>query len=346
MDGERAYALPMAPTEPSWRIEESHLNAATAAVHRFALQSPLVPAPWIGPNIWLKEEHRLPTGSFKVRGACTRVSALEDRRAGIVAASAGNHGLGLAYAAREFGVPLVVRVPQGTPAVKVDGMRALGAEVQVSGEGAYDAVEAEARDLAEERRCPFLSPFDDPWVAAGNGGAIGLELIDALPNLARVVVPTGGGGLLVGIAAACRFRGVSPVLVGVESEVSSAMGQSLARGETLTTLAPSGPTLAEGLEGGVSASTHRLAEEAGVQMETVSEDAIARAMIDAAPHLGAIEGSAAVSIAWARRHLAENGPLAGATVLIVTGGNVDAHRLEALRGGWRPGTIVSDSSEE
>ncbi|MFT5358765.1 MAG: threonine dehydratase [Polyangiales bacterium] len=334
-------------TTPVWTIAQEHIAAAVATSQSHALRSPLVPAPWLGENTWLKLELELPTGSFKIRGALTFLSQHHQRakREGLVAASAGNHGLGLAYAARHLSLPLRIFVSAGLPDVKLNGMRGLGAELVLCEENEYDAVEARARAEAERSGGLFASPFDDPFVAAGNGSAAMMEVLEAIPTVARVVVPVGGGGLLAGVSAALLAHGAKVECVGVESDASDAMARSLRSGTALETLAPRGPTLAEGLEGGISASTLHAAQVGSVRSEVVSEENIAQAMLALRKHLGRlVEGSGAAPVAWARR--SENHDAPGATVLWVTGGNVDGHRVDALAEGWRPGQVTPRSSEE
>lgn len=332
----------------AWTIKPEHIAAAVATSREHALRSPLIPAPWLGANTWLKLELELPTGSFKVRGALTYLSQHHEEatREGLIAASAGNHGLGLAYAARHMGLPLRVFVSSALADVKINGMRGLGAELVLCDETEYDAVEARARAEADEGGL-FVSPFDDPFVAAGNGSAAMLEVLEALPNVARVVVPVGGGGLLAGVSAALLAQASNAECVGVESDVSDAMARSLRTDVALEALAPGGPTLAEGLEGGICASTLHAAQAGLVRGEVVSEEDIAQAMVLLRGQLGRlVEGSGAATVAWARgsNSLAEDS--AGPTVLWVTGGNVDAPRVDALAGGWRPTDVTPSSSEE
>lgn len=343
-------------TDGHWTIDQEHMDAAVATSREHALHSPMVPAPWLGENVWLKLELALPTGSFKVRGALTFLSQHQERARsqGLIAASAGNHGLGLAHAARHMGIPLRIFVSAGLPDVKLNGMRGLGAELVLCEESEYDAIEARARVEAESSGGLFASPFDDPFVAAGNGSAAMCEVLAAMPNVARVVVPVGGGGLLAGVSAALLAHGAKTECIGVESEVSDAMARSMHSNAALETLAPRGPTLAEGLEGGICASTLVAAQVGAVHCEVVSEEDIAQAMVALREHLGRlVEGSGAATVAWAQRskNRPGNEADAGSTVLWVSGGNVDAHRVDALSGGWRPGNQVpskvrADGSEE
>lgn len=316
----------------TWRIEEAELAGALDAVGRYARRTPLVEAPALGEGVWLKLETAQETGSFKLRGALAALSALDEetRARGVVTASAGNHGYGIARAGELLSVRVRVFCAASAPRVKQEGMAAHGAIVEALDLPGYDAVEAHAKREAARHGMRFVSPFDDPVVAAGNGGTIGLEILEALPEVRTIVAPVGGGGLIAGLAAARRLRGASFALVGVQSEACPAMVESVARGEALLAY-DGGPTLAEGLEGGVGETTFAIVRDEVQRMEAVSERAIADAMRFAHETLGlAIEGSAAVAIAWVRAHRAEvEAPL----VAIVSGGNVDPARLRAIVAG-------------
>ena len=314
---------------PAWSIDlERHLREASAAVAPHIVRTPLERAPAFGEHVWIKRETEQHTGSFKVRGALAALSAYraDVLARGAVAASAGNHGLGMAYAARALGLPVRLYVPASAARVKVDGIRALGAEIiEVDGVG-YDGAEDAALRDAARTGARFISPYDDPYVACGNGGTLGLELLDALPQCATIVTPVGGGGLLLGLDAARRSRGSALRLIGVQSEASPAMLLSLARGSAIERYEADGATLAEGLEGGVAATTFAHVQAlAGVTLITVSEREIATAMRFSRDELGVvIEGSTAVCVAFARRHARH---FDGALVVLLTGRNVDADRL-------------------
>jgi threonine dehydratase len=243
------------------------------------------------PNTTFAVESLRPEGSFKIRGA---VAALARRRGPVVAASAGNHGIGVASAAKRLGLPATVVVPKTAPRKKVDVIRSYGCELVEEGEG-YDAAEAFAMKLAEERGVPFLSPYDDVDVVAGNGATLGLEIIEALGRRPKsVVAPIGGGGLATGLA--CAF-GDERIVWGAQSEASPAFAMSLERGEAVITL-PYVKSLADGIEGGIAADAFARAAGTLAGAIVVSEDAIANAMKWAARELGlVIEGSAAAALA-------------------------------------------------
>lgn len=246
----------------------------------------------------------------------------------MVTASAGNHGYGLATAGAILGVEVTVFVSRAAPAVKREGIARAGARVELVDAGGYDDVEALAREAASERGLVFVSPFDDPRVAAGNGGTIALELLEQLPELRALVAPVGGGGLVAGLAAAREHRRASFELIGVQSEACPAMVESFAAGRPLLRFSAREPTLAEGLEGGVSESSYAIARAALSRMEAVPERAIAEAMRLASDELDLpLEGSAAVALAWALGHRDE---LPRPFVVLLTGRNVDPAVLARL----------------
>jgi threonine dehydratase len=198
-----------------------------------------------GCEIYCKLDHLQLTGSFKERGARNRLLTLseEQRRRGVVAASAGNHALGLAYHGRDLGVPVLVVMPKWAPLIKVNTCRQLGAEVVQHGES-YDDALSRARELGEEQRRTFVSGFDDPAIIAGQG-TIGLEILQDVPDVDAVVVPVGGGGLISGIGTAIKARRPGAAVIGVEAANAPTLKVSLERGEV--TRAAATPTLADGL---------------------------------------------------------------------------------------------------
>ena len=282
----------------------------------------------LGERVALKLENLQRTGSFKLRGAVRAVAALgaAARRAGLVAASAGNHGAGMALACARAGVPLAVVVPEGAPQVKRAAIAGQGAEVVVEG-GSYDEAEAAARKLARARGARFVSPFDDEEVVEGNGSDLARELVRQAPDLGRVIAPVGGGGLLGGLARVLAPRGVE--VIGVQPEGNCAMRESLAAGRALTVYGGR-PTLAEGCEGAICELTYDLARRHGARVEVVSEEAIGAAVAWLYRRVGTVaEPTGAVAVA---------GLLAGAarpagertTAVIVSGGNIDPELLDEL----------------
>jgi threonine dehydratase len=277
-----------------------------------------------GSRVWLALESLQVTGSFKVRGALfalERLAARGGRR--VVAASAGNHGAGVAYASRILGLEATIVVPASAPRTKVAAIEAAGAKV-IEHEGGYDAAEARAIALAAAEGVAFVSPYDDVDVLTGNGATLGFEIARAVPAPALVIAPIGGGGLATGLA--CALPGAS--VWGAQSEASPAFALSLERGAAVTALEPAS-TLADGLEGGIA--ERAFARAAGVLAGAVvaTEAEIAVAMRFAFRDLGLVlEGSAAVALAAAESAMA---PLAaGDVVVVLTGRNVDPERLARL----------------
>jgi threonine dehydratase len=203
------------------------------------------------------------------------------------------------------------------------GSAALGAEVIVEGAG-YDAAEAAARARAAATGAVFVSPYDDPYIQRGNGGTLAEELLEQAPDVTRVVVPLGGGGLMTGLAEVLAPRGVS--LLGVQPEKNCAMHRSRELGRALTVYEGE-PTVAEALEGAISEGTYAACLRFGVEIRLVSEDAILDALAFAYRRGWLIEPSSAVALAGLR-----DAPSSGHTVIILTGSNVDPEILdEALQ---------------
>jgi threonine dehydratase len=284
-------------------------------------------------RVWLALEALQVTGSFKVRGALVALDA-NRHRGHVVAASAGNHGAAIAYAGNVLDVPVTVCVPRTAPRAKRDKITKYGAELVVAASDHYDDAEALAKELAASRGAAFVSPYDDVDVVLGNGVSLGLEIVRTMAGLPeRVLAPFGGGGLATGLAWAFQSESGDPSersVWGVQSEASCAMAMSLERGAAVERLETGGTTLAEGLEGGISAEGFARAREAVAGVVVATEQQIAAAMVHAHRGMGLVlEGSAATALAPVLFGLPE--ALRGGDVLVVlTGRNVDPERLDAL----------------
>lgn len=319
----------------SWSITSQQLADAQTWVSRYLQSTPLTRCDALGENVYVKNEGAHPTGAFKIRGAFVSLCALGVSE--VVAASAGNHGAALAFAGERLNVKVTVFVPVSTPLVKKRRMRDLGASMHEVA-GGYDDAERAARSYADEQGLPFVSPYDDPWVAAGNGGSLMAEVYSACPEPGAVIVPVGGGGLAAGIIAAQRGRAATSV-IGVQSEACPAMFESLRRGEAILDMAAE-HTLAEGLEGGVSRSTFALLRDGLTELFLVSEAEIAEAMDFAHERLGlTVEGSGATTVSLALRRLRAEGPEwtqslpgrpRGPVILVLTGRNTDRYGATPL----------------
>ncbi len=309
-------------------------------VRKLTRVTPLVPAPALGrrtgADLWLKLENLQRTGSFKLRGAAARIAALALETAPkprVVAASAGNHGLGVAYAARAFDVEATVLVSAQTPEVKRAGIAALGARVEVGG-ATYDEAEASARArAAADPGLVFVSAFDDDHVIAGNGGLLAREILAQLPDVQAIVVPVGGGGLAGGIGVEVVPRGIK--MLGASPESNCAMRRSLEDGRAYTSY-DGGPTLAEGLEGAVSERTFAMAKDYFPDVALCSEVQIREAIVYAYRTLGILcEASAAPALAV----LLDDASLVRGrrTVVVVSGGNIEPDLLDQLLTGAATG---------
>lgn len=206
----------------------------------------------LGGLVFLKLENLQITGSFKLRGAYFRLSKLseEERRKGVITCSAGNHGKAVSYVASQLEVPVTIYVPSNVDQSKYDGMKALGAEVIRSPHIGYDDTEVLAKEAAVHSGRPFISAFDDYCVMAGNGGTLGVEILDQVPEVRTIIVPVGGGGLSAGLSYYVKERSPEVQVIGCQHKDSAALQQSLEKGEAVTAL-PSIETVAGGLEGGI-----------------------------------------------------------------------------------------------
>lgn len=284
---------------------------------------------------WLKLECWQPTGSFKVRGALHLLACLseQEKGRGVVAASAGNHALGVAHAASVLGGGLraTLYVPETAPRSKVDKLRTFPVTVEEGG-ASYDEAFARAMAHAERTGATYVHAFDDVRTAAGQG-TVGLEILDQLPEVGAILVPVGGGGLIAALAAAVKARAPHVKVVAVQPDASPALRDSLVQQRPLLEY-PFGPTLADGLAGGIGeiVFAHRdLIDEVVTVAESAIEDAVVALLSE---DQVVAEGSGAVGVAALRSgrfRPADGRPVA----CVVTGGNIDASVLARLlsRGG-------------
>lgn len=198
-----------------------------------------------GGNIYLKCENRQKTGSFKIRGASNKIAALVERGevSSVVASSAGNHDQGVAYAAKKFGIPSTIVMPQAAPIAKVQATEGYGAKVVLAGD-CYDAAYTRAREICDSEGATFLHPYNDPEVIAGQG-TLGVEILGDLPTVDMIVVPAGGGGLLAGVASAVKQLNPRVKVYGVQAEGANAIARSFREKQLVTTDTAS--TIADGI---------------------------------------------------------------------------------------------------
>ncbi len=282
-----------------------------------------------GAEVWLKGEHLQHAGSFKTRGATNKLLSLtpDEKRAGVVAASTGNHGASVAWAGRALGIPVRVFVPNGASPAKVEMIRRFGSDVQMHGTDGLDA-EVFARQHAVEKRMPYVSPYNDPFVVAGQG-TVGVEIAEQMGSVDSVIVAVGGGGLIGGIAAYLKSVMPNVRVIGASPKNSPVMALSVRAGHIVEYA--SEPTLSDGTAGGVEqgAITFHVCRTLVDDWVEVAEDEIAAAMRDfIADHHQLIEGSAAVALAALARNAAK---LRGQRVAVVLcGGNVSIDTLRAV----------------
>ena len=297
-------------------------------IKRTPVEFPIALQERVGFRVGLKMENLQATGSFKLRGAVRAVAALsdEERTAGVITASAGNHGCALAKAAAAAGIEAMIVVPRGTPGVKRAKIESLGGRLSIDG-GNYDAAEVIARRMADETGQTFVSAYENDWVIEGNGGDLGRELVDQVPELSKVVVPVGGGGMIAGLARTLCPRGIE--VFGVQPEQNCALHESLAQGRALTDYVGE-PTIAEGCEGAVGQRNYEIVVEHGVGCVLASEAGIRRAVRLAHDELGTtVEASGAVALAGLLEG-AVLAPLSGVMVVVLSGGNIDAELLAEI----------------
>ncbi len=309
--------------------------AARRRMGRWVRRTPFEYSPLLsgltGGEVWLKLENRQLTGSFKIRGASNRIALLtpEEKARGVVAASSGNHAQGVAYAARQLGVKAAIVVPGNTPKVKRDAIRALGADLTVYGDE-YMEAERLAQSMSRDSRMPFLSPYNDPDLIAGQG-TVGLEMVEDGPVLDAILVPVSGGGLISGIATVMKTASSADV-IGIQTEASPVMHESVKAGRIVDI--PMFDTVAEGLHGGIEQGsvTFSICQSLVDDWIDVKEATIVEALrLMLLRHHEVIEGSGAVGVAALMEdpHRFE-GRCIG---VVISGGNIDEELLRRIASG-------------
>lgn len=299
------------------------VERAAMTVEGVVRRTPLLDAPQFGGDISVKAELLQHAGSFKVRGVTNRLAALtpEERRRGVIGVSAGNHAMALAWGAAREGLDCLMVMFRGASPYKLARTRAFGATVEIV-DGDPGAAFARMGEIVEETGRVVVHPFDDPLVVAGQG-TVGLETVEDAPGLDTLVVPTGGGGLVSGIAAAVAGTGVQ--VVAVEPERSAALGEAIAAGGPVS-VTPE--TRAGGLDAPYAGNlAYGLCLEHGVRAVTVTDDEIESAMRRVYADLKlACEPAAAAGIAAV---LADRDAY-GRVAIVVSGGNVAAETASAI----------------
>jgi threonine dehydratase len=318
--------------DDSWRPDLDELRRIHAASSRLVKATPVFSLGELsrrcGGEIAVKAECMQRTGSFKLRGTSAKLANRSpDDCPGVVAGSAGNHGQALAYAARALGIPCTIFMPGDAPVSKVDAVTAFGAEVRTQAGSVDDCVDA-ARRFSEEADMLFVHPFDDLDVIKGQAG-LGIELHEQVPDLARVIVPVGGGGLISGVAAALSELRPEVEIVGVQAAGCASFQASLRAGEPRTVSEPS--TIADGIAVKRPGElTFGLVQRWVEEMAVVDDDAIAAAMVLLIERGKLVtEGAGASSVAALMTGAVTPAP-SGTTVAVLSGGNVDPSVLAAI----------------
>ena len=282
-----------------------------------------------GYEVYLKKENLQRTGAFKLRGAFNKIATLieADKRGGVVAASAGNHAQGVAFAANYFGIEATIVMPESTPLTKVQGVKAFGANVILKG-GNYDEAYAYAVDYAQERGLDFVHPFTDEEVMAGQG-TVALEMLEAQPDLDAIVVPVGGGGLISGMGVAAKAIRPDIKLIAVSAEGAPAMRSSYEAHKPIDTT--SVRTIADGIAvRDTSPVTLAYILKLVDRFEGVCEDEIASAILFLLERQKLlVEGAGAVGVA-ALLHGKIDPPKGSKVGIVLSGGNIDVTMLSLI----------------
>jgi threonine dehydratase len=306
------------------RLDPDDVSRARERIAPYLSPTPLR-ATYAAPGSYLKLECWQPTGSFKVRGAINHLAALppEIQTRGIVAASAGNHALGVAYAAAALGgrVRATLVVPESAPRTKLEKLRRFPVTVVEKG-ASYDEAHAEALRIVADTGARYVHAYEDPLTAAGQG-TLGLEILEQLPEVGAILAPVGGGGLIAALAVAVKAARPAVRIIAVQAQASPALRESLRQGRALHEY-PADPTLADGIAGGIGdiVFDHRdLIDDVTEVQEGEIEDAIAALV---AKDQVVAEAAGAVSVAALR---SGRWRAAGPTVAVVSGANIDARVL-------------------
>lgn len=277
-----------------------------------------------GANVYLKNEYEQKTGSFKIRGAYYKIKSLtdEEKSKGVVAASAGNHSQGVAFASQLENIQCTIVMPKTASPAKVAATKGYGANVVLEGI-TYDESWAHAQKIAKETGATIIHAFDDPHVIAGQG-VIGLEIIEELPNLDEIYVPIGGGGLVAGIITAIKEKNPNVKIIGVESNAYPAMKQSI-ENNSLTTVEGK-MTIADGISVKTPGKfTFEIVQQKIDKIVTVDDSDIINAMFLLMERSKAVvEPAGAVALAYILKHKPESGKN---VVPILCGGNIDMYLL-------------------
>ena len=313
-------------------VSLADIQDAKQVIQKYLSPTPLLQNPWLsemlGCQVYLKLENMQPIGSFKIRGATFRISQLTpaERKCGVIAASAGNHAQGVAWASKKLGVSAVIVMPKGAPLVKIQNTRALGAEVILAGDNYEEAV-AHAKEQARKTKRVLIPAFEDSRIIAGQG-TIGLEILDQLPDVDYVLGSIGGGGMMAGIALSVKALHPSAKIIGCQATGAPAMIRSISKGKALSL--PGSHTFADGISV-ANASPQMLAmlkSRISAVGEASDEEIAAAVLMLLEKARIVVEGAGALPLAVLSKI---HGKLRGKkVVLVVSGGNIDVNLISKI----------------
>ncbi len=283
-------------------------------------------------KLFLKPENQQPIGAFKLRGAYNKIASLTqaERDRGVITYSSGNHGQGVAYAARALGVKAVIVMPRNAPPIKLEATTALGAEILLVGPGSAER-QARAEELAAERGYVIVPPYNDEKIIAGQG-TIGLEILEDMPEVETVFVPVGGGGMISGVSAAIKLSGSKTRVIGVEPELAADAQASFRSGKIVEFAAEkASSTIADGLRTqSIGAINFEHIRKYVDDIVTVSEKEIREAVQRLASNKGTLaEPSGAVALAGFLFRT-DQLPKTKLNVAVISGGNIDPAMLREI----------------
>lgn len=309
-------------------VSAADIDAAARALDGVAVRTPLLPAEFLGKDVWLKPEMLQRGGAFKLRGAYNFLSCLDPatRSRGVVAPSSGNHAQAVALAAKLLGAPAIVVMPTTVTAAKRSGAERLGARVELAGTTTADRM-ARALEIASSEGVTLVPPYDDPYIIAGQG-TVGLEIVQDMPDVATVFVPVGGGGLSAGVAAAVKLHRPKARVVGVEP--SGAPKLTRARQAGTPTKLDKTASIADGLLaveiGHLTFAHHQRYMDEVVLVDDAAMRRAMRLLLDRAKLVA--EPSGAITVAAIMTGQIGSGP----TVLVLSGGNIEWDGLAQAMG--------------
>jgi threonine dehydratase len=308
------------------------IKEAQETILGVAKKTPLIESPVLGSavggEVYFKYENLQKTGSFKIRGAVNKIAHLtdEEKKRGVIAASAGNHAQGVALAATARGIKSTIAMPETTPIAKISATKSYGGNVVLCGE-AYDEAYTKAREIQKETNAVFVHPFDDEYVIAGQG-TIALEILEDLPDPDVVLVPVGGGGMISGIAAGLKLSNPKIKVIGVETTAVPSMKKSIELGQSVTV--PAGVTIAEGINVRTpGVITFAMVQQYVDEIVTVTEEEIANAMLylmEKGKILAEGAGATPLAAVLAGKVDCRNKKV----VILVSGGNADINFIDRI----------------